>query len=315
MTSDAKNLLKKIAGLIILIGCIAGGVAYCVYNRGVKIDEKTFPDETFRTYLLEKQDHNKDKWLRKDQIDFIKSISLEGCDNLQGIENFTGLTSLSLTNCKDVSEVESVTSLKSLTLTDCKNVSIDFSKLTSLERLIITNCEISYDIDFSGLQYINEIKIEDSTVGSLTFIGCPILDSIYLHTSTADKLLIENCLLIHHVTVDEVQNITSIVLDDCPEMWDAYFVDCPDLNELALRKCNRLTIMNIIGCDLIKEVDMRGCEYIWQVFNTPDALKTTDSSNRSGYITYYRSDDELIRHLKLPQIRIHCKSDVELITK
>ena len=315
MTSDAKNLLKKIAGLIILIGCIAGVVAFCIYNRGVKIDEKTFPDETFRTYLLERQDHNKDKWLRKDQIDFIKSISLEGCDNLQGIENFTGLTSLSLTNCKDVSEVESVTSLKSLTLTDCKNVSFDFSKLTNLERLIIKNSEISVDIDLSGLQYINEIKIEDSTVGSLSFTDCPILDKIYLHTSTADKLLIENCLLIHHVTVDEVQNITSIVLDDCPEMCDAYFVDCPDLNELALRKCNRLTIMNIIGCDLIKEVDMRGCEYIWKVFNTPDALKTTDSSDRSGYITYYRSDDELIRHLKLPQIRIHCKSDVELITK
>lgn len=315
MTSDTKNLLKKIVGLIILIGCIACGVAFCIYNRGVKIDEKTFPDETFRTYLLERQDHNKDKWLRKDQIDFIKSISLEGCDNLQGIENFTGLTSLSLTNCKDVSEVESVTSLKSLTLTDCKNVSFDFSKLTNLERLIIKNSEISVDIDLSGLQYINEIKIEDSTVGSLSFIGCPILDSIYLHTSTADKLLIENCPLIHHVTIDEVQNITSVVLDDCPEMWNAYFIDCPDLSELALRKCAKITTMNIFRCDLIKEVDVRGCEYIWQVFNTTDALKTINSSTHGGYVILVTSDDMLIRQLKLPQIRIECKSDVEFITK
>ena len=118
MKAETKKTLKRIAGLIILIGCIAGGVAYCVYNRGVKIDEKSFPDETFRTYLLERQDHNKDKWIRTDQIKVLKSISLEGCDNLQGIENFTGLTSLSLTDCKDVSEVESVTSLKSLYLTD-----------------------------------------------------------------------------------------------------------------------------------------------------------------------------------------------------
>ena len=102
MKAETKKTLKRIAGLIILIGCIAGGVAYCVYNRGVKIDENTFPDETFRTYLLERQDHNKDKWIRTDQIKVLKSMSLEGCDNLQGIENFTGLTSLSLTDCKDV---------------------------------------------------------------------------------------------------------------------------------------------------------------------------------------------------------------------
>ena len=309
-TRKANSIL---ACLTVLIVCIAS-FCFTGCQKGVRINEKNFPDEAFRNYLI-KKDHDGDNYYSADQIAFIYGFELNGCKNLEGIEHFESLWQLKLTNCEDISAIESVSKLRDLTLVDCKNVDIDFSKLVNLQRLTITNSNVTVNIDLSDSQKITDIKIEDSTVRNLTLNNCAILDNVYLHTSTADKLLIENCPLIHHVTVDEVQKITSIVLDDCPEMWNAYFIDCPDLSELALRKCAKITTMNIFRCDLIKEVDVRGCEYIWQVFNTPDALKTINSSARGGYVILVTSDDILIRQLKLPQIRIECKPDVEFITK
>lgn len=65
----------------------------------------------------------------------------------------------------------------------------------------------------------------------------------------------------------------------------------------------------------VKEIDVRGCEYIWKVFNTPDALHITDSSKRPGHVIYGTSNDMALKALKLPDIRIECLSDVEIITK
>lgn len=308
---------KIIIGLICLTILIVFVAVFCFGELfgGVKIDEKTFPDENFRTYLLEKQDHNKDKRLPPDQIGVINYFTLEDCDNLQGIEEFTSLRTLTLVNCKDMSALESVTSLRTLHLIDCKNVSIDFSKFTDLTSLTITNSEVNVDIDMSGFQYIKNIEIEDSTVRSLTLNGCPILDKVYIHTSSADTLKIGNCPLLNNVTIREVQKLTSIVIDDCPKLFGAYISDSPELNEVALRKCTSLYNVNVLDCSGVKEIDVRGCEYIWKVFNTPDALHITDSSKRPGYVIYGASNDMALKALKLPDIRIECLSDVEIITK
>lgn len=308
------KLIIGLTCLTILIVCI---VVFCFGELfgGIKINEKNFPDENFRTYLLEKEDHNHDKRLPTSQIEFVDYLYLTDCDNLQGIEKLTGLKSVTLVNCMDMSALESVTSLKNLTLIDCKNVSIDFSKFTNLTSLTITNSEVNVDIDMSGFRYIKNIEIEDSTVRSLTLNGCPILDKVYIHTSSADTLKIGNCSLLNHVTIDEVQNLTSIVIDDCPKLLGAYISDSPELNEVALRKCTSLYNVNVLDCSGVKEIDVRGCEYIWKVFNTPDALHITDSSKRPGHVIYGTSNDMALKALKLPDIRIECLSDVEIITK
>ena len=98
-------------------------------------------------------------------------------------------------------------------------------------------------------------------------------------------------------------------------MGFADFANCPDLNELTLRECTTLLHLTIIYCDGVKEVDVRGCKYIWEVFNTPDALKTINSTVRPGYVILVVDDHPLIRALKLPEIRIECLPDVEFITR
>ena len=309
-TRKANSIL---ACLTVLIVCIAS-FCFTGCQKGVRINEKNFPDEAFRNYLI-KKDHDGDEYFSADQIALISGLEVNGCDNLEGIEFFDSLQLLTITDCKDLSAIESVTDLRDLTIVDCKNVDIDFSKLVNLRRLTITNSIVTVDIDLSDFQKVTEIEIEDSTVRNLTLNNCAILDKVYLHRSTADTVKMNNCPLFQSFTADEVQDLKSVEITECPKMGGASFCDCPYLTEVALRECTVLSKLNIYDCDGVKEVDVRGCKYIWEVFNTPDALASMEKSARPGYVILYTSNEDKLKALQLPSIRIECLPDVEFITR
>ena len=307
---------KTISGLTcltILAACITAFVFAGCDAFGFKVDEKNFPDEEFRSYILKYYDHNDDKYIAADQIDFVTGFTLTGCDNLQGIERFTNVKSLSLTDCKDLSAIESATSLTQLHLTDCKNVTLDFRKFPNLTSLVITNSEISVDIDLSDFAKIKEIEIADSSINNLTLNNCEILFHVYIHGSSANKIVIGNCPVLNSFTADEVRNLNSIAIDDCPKMCGAYVIDCPELTGLAFRKCTSLTFINLFRCG-VTEVDLRGCQYIWEVFNAPDALVVTDSKVRPENVIYCCNTQKR-KTTGLPDIRIECPPDVTFITR
>ncbi len=309
-TRKANSIL---ACLTVLIVCIAS-FCFTGCQKGVRINEKNFPDEAFRNYLI-KKDHDGDNYYSADQIAFIYGFELTGCKNLEGIEHFESLWQLKLTNCEDISAIESVSKLRDLTLVDCKNVDIDFSKLVNLRRLTITNSNVTVDIDLSDFQKVTEIEIEDSTVRNLTLNNCAILDKVYLHRSTADTVKMNNCPFFSTFTVSEVQNLSSVEITECPNMGGAFFSDCPELSELVLRECTNLSNINIYYCDGVKEVDVRGCKYIWEVFNTPDALAYMVKTSRPEYVIFHTSFEPEIKALNLPEIHIECLPDVEFITR
>ena len=308
-----RRSISAFACLTILIVCIAS-FCFTGCSKGVRINEKNFPDEAFRNYLI-KKDHDGDNYYSVDQIAFIYGFELTGCKNLEGIEHFESLWHLKLTNCEDISAIESVSKLRDLTLVDCKNVDIDFSKLVNLQKLTITNSNVTVNIDLSDSQNITDIKIEDSTIKNVTLNNCAVLNKVYLHRTTAYTVKMNNCPLFQSFTADEVQDLKSVEITECPKMGGASFCDCPYLTEVALRECTVLSKLNIYDCDGVKEVDVRGCKYIWEVFNTPDALASMEKSARPGYVILYTSDDDKLMALQLPSIRIECLPDVEFITR
>ena len=308
-----RRSISAFACLTILIVCIAS-FCFTGCSKGVRINEKNFPDEAFRNYLI-KKDHDGDNYYSADQIAFIYGFELTGCKNLEGIEHFESLWQLKLTNCEDISAIESVSKLRDLTLVDCKNVDIDFSKLVNLQRLTITNSNVTVNIDLSDSQKITDIKIEDSTIKNVTLNNCAVLNKVYLHRTTAYTVKMNNCPLFQSFTADEVQDLKSVEITECPNMGGASFCDCPYLTEVALRECTVLSQLNIYDCDGVKEVDVRGCKYIWEVFNTPDALASMEKSARPGYVILYTSDDDKLKALQLPSIRIECLPDVKFITR
>ena len=308
-----RRSISAFACLTILIVCITS-FCFTGCSKGVRINEKNFPDEAFRNYLI-KKDHDGDNYYSVDQMAFIYGFELTGCKNLEGIEHFESLWHLKLTNCEDISAIESVSKLRDLTLVDCKNVDIDFSKLVNLQKLTITNSNVTVNIDLSDSQKITDIKIEDSTIKNVTLNNCAVLNKVYLHRTTAYTVKMNNCPLFQSFTADEVQDLKSVEITECPKMGGASFCDCPYLTEVALRECTVLSKLNIYDCDGVKEVDVRGCKYIWEVFNTPDALASMEKSARPGYVILYTSDDDKLMALQLPSIRIECLPDVEFITR
>lgn len=308
-----RRSISAFACLTILIVCIAS-FCFTGCSKGVRINEKNFPDEAFRNYLI-KKDHDGDNYYSADQIAFIYGFELTGCKNLEGIEHFESLWHLILTNCEDISAIESVSKLRDLTLVDCKNVDIDFSKLVNLQRLTITNSNVTVNIDLSDSQKITDIKIEDSTIKNVTLNNCALLNTVYLNRSTAYSVKINNCPSLNSFGASKVQNLKSVEITECPNMAGAYFSNCPDLCEVALRECTTLSLMNIHDCDGVKEVDVRGCARIWEVFNTPGALESMEKSSRPEYVILHTSHEDEIEALNLPEIHIECLPDVQFITR
>ena len=123
-------------------------------------DETNFPDEIFRTYLLN-QDYGTDGLLTDAEVAEVKKISVSSKDveSLKGIELFTALTSL-----------------------DCgfnKITSLDVSKNTELTMLdcsfnALTSIDVSKNTALTGLYcFDNQLtSLDVSKNTALTYLGC-----------------------------------------------------------------------------------------------------------------------------------------------
>ena len=138
-------------------------------------DEANFPDEIFRTYLLN-QDYGTDGLLTDAEVAEVKKISVSSMDveSLKGIEFFTALTSLdcgfNMITSLDVSKNTE------LTMLDCS-----FNALTSLN--------VSTNTALTGLYcYDNQLtSLDVSTNTALTMLYCDgnKLTSLDVSTNTA----------------------------------------------------------------------------------------------------------------------------------
>ena len=138
-------------------------------------DEANFPDEIFRTYLLN-QDYGTDGLLTDAEVAEVKKISVSSMDveSLKGIEFFTALTSLdcgfNMITSLDVSKNTE------LTMLDCS-----FNALTSLN--------VSTNTALTGLYcYDNQLtSLDVSTNTALTMLYCDgnQLTSLDVSTNTA----------------------------------------------------------------------------------------------------------------------------------
>lgn len=106
----------------------------------IAIDEATFPDMLFRTYILKSFDKNQDNVLSNDEIQsviMIKAPEDTSLTSLQGISNFTKLQSLTFSNT-GVTEVD-LSHNTDLTFVACNNTPITTltlpqdSKITTIE--------------------------------------------------------------------------------------------------------------------------------------------------------------------------------------
>ncbi len=131
-----------------------GETDVCVLCKAVKISEKTFPDEIFRTYIKNNFDIDEDGVFSVEEIASVDGIILmeKGVVNLDGIKYFTSLTVLNCANTGltslDVSGLASLTSLSvdgsteltSLNVSGCTSLIELYCHVTGLTSLDVSDC-------------------------------------------------------------------------------------------------------------------------------------------------------------------------------
>ncbi len=119
--------------------------------ESVSIDTEHFPDDNFRSYVLENQDKDKNGVLSEQEINTVTylNVNSKNISSLKGVEYFTRLTDLDC-SINELSSLD-ISNLTNLTDLDCSN-----NELTSLD---ISNPINLTDLDCSG----NELTSLDIT--------------------------------------------------------------------------------------------------------------------------------------------------------
>lgn len=282
-----------------------------------------FTDPVFRSEVREMLRLNDDQPITKSACENITSIYLTGKNvkNLEGIKNFTNLTSLhcwnneltnlDVSNCAKLSELWCYNNrLTSLNVSNCVNLSklycgnnkltnLDVSSCTNLSELHcyrnkLQNLDVSSCTNLSELQCENN-EIIDLDVGSytnLSKLSCHNNKLTNLDISSCTKLLELNCNenKLTNLDIASCTNLSKLSCDD-NELTNLDISKCMDLSELSCGR-NQLTeldahenvdlkSLNLTDCYKLSELHIDGCNELASV-NLNGCSKIT-GLNLSGH--------------------------------
>ena len=243
-----RHLLLVFAALLMITHALAD----------VEINENTFPDDEFRTWVLA-QSYGQDGILTEEEIANVSRITVEGGRNIQslkGIEYFTALTYLNCgSNHLSSLDVSNNTALMTLNCNNNHLSSLDVSNNTQLTKL---NC---------GSNQLISLDVTMNT--ALTNLACSSNQLTSLNTSNDIALIMLSC-NDNQLTELDVSNNVALTTLACQEN-QLTTLDVSKNIALKILVChdNHLTSINVSGCTALesfrcagnnlKELDVSGC--------------------------------------------------------
>lgn len=161
----------------------------------VKIDEKSFPDETFRAQV-KGFDNNNDDYLSDREINNVYSLNVQGNPaSLKGIEYFNRIGSLHCwSDALTALDVSGFTRLYYLGLDDCKALtSLNLSGCTSLTSLSVHDLPSLTSLDVSGCTGLTNLECYADALTSLNVSGCTALRSLNCLNNRLETLNVGAC--------------------------------------------------------------------------------------------------------------------------
>ena len=249
----------------------------------IEINEENFPDENFRTYLLQ-QDYGQDGKLTEDEINGITTINVgsSNISSLQGIEYFTALTYLSCSSNELTSlDVSKNTALAQLECTYNQLTNLDISNNTALTRLLC------------GVNQLTSLDVTNNT--ALEWFSCydNQLTSLDVSNNTALKEL--SC---HNnqLTSLDVSNNTALMFLYCPNN-QLTSLDVSNNTALTSLSChnNQLTSLNVSKSSALTYIQCYSNQIKGEAM---DALISGLSQNETDktypiYVYYSGNDDNV----------------------
>lgn len=225
--------MKRI-GLVLLISTAVLAFTACSGGKGnIKINEKNFQDEKFRT-IVQSFDLDNDGKLSQSECESVTVIGVDGAADLKGLEYFTNISELEIIN-SSLTNVD-FSSFKHLKTADIQGsyASLDLSSNMELETL---NC-FSKSLKELKVPQTSTLKYLDCDYGQLTELdlsGCTGLEYISLSDNKIKELDVSNC-----------SELTKLFCDD-NELTVLNISGCFKLTELHCEK-NMLTELNLSAC-------------------------------------------------------------------
>ncbi len=153
--------------------------------ESVEINEQNFPDETFRTYVSEQFDADKDGWLSGEELKTVTAIDVTGLGvaDLTGIGYFTELTELlaggDFTTEGMLTRVDLSANTKLVTLDLGFNTltDLDVTVLPKLESLMVGFCGLP-ELDLSGNPALRSLLCDDNALTALDLSQNPSLEHL-----------------------------------------------------------------------------------------------------------------------------------------
>ena len=266
-------LVASVTFAVSSINLFAKKVAYAdeniVYPQAdVAIDEKNFPDEYFRKYVLNNFDQNHDGTLSEAEIAEVTRVVYEGKNvkSLKGVEFFTELKDLCCSNCQltslDVSKNTNLTEL------DCRYnqlTNLDVSKNANLTKLKcgsnqLTNLDVSKNTKLENLNcYGNQLtNLDVSNNPNLIDFDCSENQLISLDVSNNSKLENLTC-LVNQLTNLDVSNNPKLRFFSCREN-QLTSLDVSNNLQLKVLYCGKNKLKNIdLGQN--SNLEVLGCEF------------------------------------------------------
>ena len=268
----------------------------------VEINEENFPDEIFRSFLLE-QGYGSDGVLTDAEIAGVASIDVNSKDirSLKGIEFFTALTDLACNeNQLTALDVSQLTALKKLGCSANQLTELDVSKLTALTFLSCSNNQLT-ELDVSLLSALDTLNcwsnqftsLDVSRNTALDYLDCGFNQLTSLDISNNPGLVTLYCDY-NQLTVIDVSKQTAL---------DELFCDNNQLTSLDVSQNTALTTLlcsdnQLTSLDVSKntELYLLGCYQNLFYGESMDALVESLPTVTESYlyVLYYENEENVM---------------------
>ena len=175
-----KRIIELIVSVISILFCSL--ISCSCSTNGLPINAAVFPDDSFRNYVLENCDTNRNGSLSPEEIETVTKVQIieMGINDTTGIEHFTNLEELYCQyNSIVVLDVSENTNLKHLVCANNNIRCLDVSKNLMLEDLFCSSNELlSLDISHNAnlmrldctMNYLDSLDTSENLY--LTYLDC-----------------------------------------------------------------------------------------------------------------------------------------------
>ena len=152
-------LLAALLVALLAVAALAPAAAMAEGTEDVKIDETNFPDDTFRDYVKNNCDKNRDGYLSEEEIKAVTKIDVPK------------------TLTKDLTGIEYITELKTLDCSSSYLTELDLSKNTALMDLDCSNSFLT-TLDVSGCTALTDLDCSSNDLTTLDVSQNTVLENL-----------------------------------------------------------------------------------------------------------------------------------------